>query len=178
MERSHDKLRPALPRLKDQPAAGTARDRDGDHGPGGHFTNGNQAAQGRGWKRAIRKSLAAEGIELAAEELVVLVRDQRALYAALLAALPSDGPLVRLNAAALARNAVLAHYFALRALEHGPETEAGAAADARSVLHDQRVERLSATTYGLAARLAGPGKRPSRSLEQLVRDAAKPRGEP
>ena len=134
----HSKLRLASPRLKDVTPAPSVREPSEGRTEGGRFAPGNRASVGHGWKATIRKGLGA-GVDDAV--VTELVRDAVKVYLGVLRSLPSDGPLVRSEAAAHARRAVLAGYFANEAARVGLLTADGRALVELSTKQDQAASR-------------------------------------
>lgn len=152
MERSQRKLRPSLPRLKDNraeplPPAERGQGRDAS----GRFAPGHKGTKGKGWKRALARLSHAE---LSDAELKPLLGDSASLFRAQLAELPNTGAIVSTVVAEGSRSAVLSAYCAARALEVGIETEKGGRLLELSVKLGQRAERTAVTAYDLSQRLA------------------------
>lgn len=170
-ERSHGKMRPGLTRSSDlQPdAPGTGPERPEDRDEQGRAAVGNQLARGRGWKAAIRKHVA--GGQATTEEAARIERDAWTVYLAILRDLASTGPLVRVNAAGVAREFAVAGFFDAKALEEGLMTEKGAELAHRASMHRQRAERLSVTVKDLAR--VSVGRRVDRPIDRIRRDLAK-----
>jgi hypothetical protein len=165
-EQSHGKPRPTLLRRTDvrpeEPRTDgerlEGRNADGTASPG------NQLALGRGWKSTIRKTVdgaaKALGVEGAGDADMRRIADEAAVvYRAILGALPLTGPLVRINAAGVAREFATAGFLDAKASEAGLLTEIGERLAQRASYHRARAERLSVTTHALAARAGGRKKR-------------------
>lgn len=158
-EQSHEKWRPVLVRPTDAVPSEPRTDRERLEGRNadGTAASGNQLALGRGWKSTIRKTVEgaarALGVEPAGDSDMVRISDEAAVvYRAILSDLPVTGPLVRINAAGVAREFAVAAYLDHKASEVGLLTEAGAALADRASHHRARAERLSVTTHMLAQR--------------------------
>jgi len=145
------KLRPQPPRLKNIPAAATARERDRNRDSRGRFVGGNRAATGRAWKSIVRRAL---GRDATAAETDSIYRDAGTLFAAQLRQLPSQVPQVQDAVARGARASVLSSRTAALALEAGLETDAGRKLLELSIKLDARAERLAVTALDLAQRFA------------------------
>lgn len=172
LERSHDALRPTLPRASDLPADFPARDPSAGRDASGRFASGNGIGRGRHWVRTIARSL---GVELAGEA-GELGREAWVLYTAFLRELPTDCASVRQLVAARARAAVLSARYARRAAELGLDTPEGAEAIQRATSLDQRAERLAVTSLDIATRLAASSRRSQViDLGRVIAEAAKPR---
>jgi len=159
-EMSHGKVRPPTPRRTDiapsEPR--TAAERLQGRRADGTAASGNQIALGRGWKAAIRKAVGGAAAALGVEQ-VGDADMRRIVYRAVLADLPVSGPLVRVNAAGLAREFAIAAYLDHQAAKAGLLTEDGAKLAARASYHRTRCERLSVTTHALGQRPRGRQRR-------------------
>ncbi|MDP9034826.1 MAG: hypothetical protein M3O50_08455 [Myxococcota bacterium] len=97
--------------------------------------------------------------------------DAAVVYMAILRDAPISGPLMRLNAAGVAREFAVASYLDAKATEAGLLTELGATLAERASFHRQRAERLSVTTHALSQRARG--KRRGKSfVEQATAEIA------
>jgi hypothetical protein len=166
IERSHGKPRPSLVRasdLTDIPSRTEAERSDG-RDASGRAAPGNRLAEGRGWKSAIRKAVVGAGTS---EEAERVARDAWTVYLAVLRDLAATGPLVRVNAAGMAREFAYAGFYDTKALEAGLATEQGTAYAARAGYHRQRAERLSVTVGDLAR--ATSGRKATRTPVEAIR---------
>ena len=159
IEHSHGKARPTLPRggdLQQLPASATDRERSRSRQPDGRFAHGNDAARGRGWKRAISRMLgrAVEGLD---EHAQLVADDSWRTFCATMRELPVDGPTVRGLAALGARHAALAAFWHARAASVGLATDEGIQAQEMAMKHGQRVERLTVSMLD-AARVLGKSR--------------------
>lgn len=153
MERSHDKMRPSLPRSRELPAVlPTAPERPRQRDAHGRFTPGNHASLGRGAKAALRRLL-GRGNDIADADAAQLARDAERLFAATLAELPSDGATVRQLAASFARHSALQGFWAARAAELGLSSDEAVKAEEHASKHGARAERLAISMLDVASRL-------------------------
>lgn len=148
IEKSHGKPRPTLPRSKALTPVERPRERNRTRDANGRVGVGNELAKGRGWKRAIKRSLEAEGDELPATAVALAVDAQR-LFRAHLSELPHDGSLVRARVRSLCLHEALEGYYTAQALRLLGSPE-GRAAEDRAAYHAQRAERLSVTALDIA----------------------------
>jgi hypothetical protein len=150
IEHSHGKARPTLPRSSDLAATPAADPTEGRLS-GGRFGDGNRFGEGQRWKSSIKRLLGRGATDSNTE---LLYRESLRLYMAVLRDMPHDGPAVRALAALQARHAAMAAHWTTRAVELGPETDEGLAAEDRASKHGQRVERLTVTMLDVARSLA------------------------
>lgn len=150
-ERSHGKLRPSLPRLGEVGAVVTVRDRSRNHGAGGRFPKGNDAAKGKGWKASIRKMLGEDATDAVA---LAVAADAWRIFSANLREMPNDGSMVRGLLMRKARHEALSAFWEAQATAAGLATEAGVKAQENATKHGQRSERLAVTALDMAVKLA------------------------
>lgn len=153
-ERSHGKVRPSLPRLKELPAEPLPpRDRTAGRDALGRFAAGSKqpGARSRGWRKAL---VQLAGPNVVGPEVQKLASESATLYRARLAELAHQGPTVSALVAEGARSSVLSSHLAARALAVGVETAKGRALLDLSMKLGQRGERTSVSAYDLAQRLA------------------------
>jgi hypothetical protein len=146
IEASHGKARPTMLRSSDLTEA-TERDPSVDRVEAGRFAPGNRIAVGRGWKEGVRKLLPPDSADA---EVQRIADDAALVYRSVLRSLSSDGPLVRLQVAKLARHEAVAGYFQAKAMAAGLSSDEGVALDDRAIKHGQRAERLAVTARDLA----------------------------
>jgi hypothetical protein len=151
LERSHGKLRPALPRSSDLAVPQPPPDRRQGRDARGRFAPGHRSTRGKGWQAAIRR-LAQR--ELADPELRGIANDSGSLFRARLAELPDNGATVSALVAEGSRSSVLSARFAARAIEVGLDTDDGRRALEMSMRLGQRAERSSVTALDMAQKLA------------------------
>lgn len=147
MERSHGKMRPALPRASDlQPVEADAKPPQG-RTPGGHFAAGNRIGIGARWKATLKKALGNRGAE---GEAGIVAADAQRVMLHVLRALPSDAAPVRVMVAIHARHVALHGYFTALAERAGLDTEDGRKLLETADRQSQRAERTLVTASDLA----------------------------
>jgi hypothetical protein len=147
LERSHGKLRPALPRASDLEPVDTVAKRSDARAPDGRFAAGNRAAVAARFTHTIRKAL---GTKEATGDALVVARDARRVFGQVLASLPSDAAPVRALLAVYARHQALHAFYTVRAEALGLETPEGLALLAVADRQSQRAERVLVTCHDIA----------------------------
>ena len=154
IERSKGKARPTRPRSKTLKASDTARVQNRDER--GRLTKGNTNAQGRGWKRAIRRSLGADATEGA---VAIVASDARKVFVAALKVMPSDAAPVRSLLVLHARHLSLHGFLTSRAEVVGLDCPEGLKLLDVASRESQRAERTLVTALDVARVCAENEKR-------------------
>ena len=168
MERSHDKMRPSLPRSKELHVTETVGKPSEGRDVNGRASAGNRLAVGAGMKHATKKLLGKGATE---GDAVVVARDGLRLFYAALRELPSDGAVVRTLAGLYGRHSAVSAYFTAKADASGLGTPDGVAWADAALRHGQRAERLAVTMLDVAARMATTA-RANEAIDYAAVDAA------
>ena len=146
-ERSHGKMRPALPRASDLTPVESGANPTAGRTPDGRFAGGNRVSVGNRFKRTLRKVL---GDRADNGEAGIVASDARRVFSHILRSLPSDAAPVRALLAVHARHMALHAFFTAKAAAAGLDTEAGQKLLEIADRQSQRAERVLVTVHDLA----------------------------
>jgi hypothetical protein len=176
-ERSHDKMRPSLPRSRDLPAAiEPAPNPTEGRDQLGRFTSNNPWAPGARWRQLIAEGL-GRGVELQSDVARKVSRTAYRYFRSFLRDLPIDCATTRALVAQRARAAALADFYGLRAAELELTSEQAIEAAAQALKWSQHAERLAVTTLDIATRLtkAVRARKPIDAHAEVARRFAPPK---